>query len=311
MINFVDGHCDTIVKIAETGETLLHNTNHIDLERLKKLGNPLQFFAIWLEPKYYPVSLRQTLKYIDFYYRELHKNEEFIQPVFCFDDIIKNEKQDKMSALLSIEGGEALEGDISVLRILYRLGVRAMTLTWNYRNAIADGVLEREAGGGLTKFGREVVKEMNRLGMIVDVSHLSEAGFWDVESCCNSTFIASHSNAKGVCPVPRNLSNAQIKAIAQCGGVIGLNLYSPFLSDNGESCLKDILKHIDYVIELVGDDFIGFGCDFDGIDQTPSEIHNILDMELLLETVERRYGKETREKIAEKNFLRVLKNILK
>ncbi len=311
MIRFVDGHCDTIVKVLDYGENLLENQRHIDIKRLKECGSPLQFFAIWLDPRYYPISLRKTIQYIDFFNSQLEKNKEYLAPVYCYADIEKNQILGKISALLSIEGGEALEGDISVLRILYRLGVRAMTLTWNYRNALADGVLENQTGGGLTRFGKTVVEEMNILGMIVDISHISEKGFWDVEKIAECPYIASHSNAKAVCPAPRNLTDDQIKAIARRGGVIGLNMYPPFLSATGHANMEDVLKHIDYIIELVGDDYIGLGCDFDGIDETPSDIRHVSDIQSLMSVIEKRYGADTMEKIAERNFLRVLKKILK
>ncbi|NLK38401.1 MAG: membrane dipeptidase [Epulopiscium sp.] len=311
MIRFVDGHCDTIVKMADHGEDLWENQRHIDIKRLQEFGNPLQFFAIWLDPRHYPISLHKTMEYIDFYYQQLKLYEEYIAPVYSYEDIQKNDVCGKISALLSLEGGEALEGSLSILRMYYRLGVRAMTLTWNYRNALADGVLESETGGGLTKFGKEVVQEMNNLGMIVDVSHISEKGFWDVEKIAEQPYIASHSNAKAICPAARNLTDEQIKVIARRGGVIGINLYPPFLSEANHASMEDVLQHIDHIIELVGDDYIGLGSDFDGIEHTPFDICHVSDYSVLFQKIEARYSKDTMEKIGHRNFLRVLKKILK
>lgn len=311
MRSIVDGHCDTIVKLLKDGEGLLENQKHLDLRRLSEFGTPVQFFAIWLEPAFYPISLRQTIKSIDYYYSQLEQNKDIIRHSNGYQDILKNKAEGKMSGLLSLEGGEALEGDISSLRMLYRLGVRGMTLTWNHRNPLGDGVAERGTGGGLTSFGKDVVREMNRLGMVVDVSHLSENGFWDVERTAEMPYIASHSNAKGICSCPRNLTDEQIRVIAGRGGVIGINLYPPFIAEKETVDLEDVMRHIDYIINLAGDDCIGLGCDFDGIDKTPVDLQNISHLKKLLERIEMEYGKEIADKIAEKNFLRILKKILR
>lgn len=307
---FVDGHCDTIVKVLEEKEELFENKGHLDIVRLKKLGTALQFFAIWINPNYYEKALRQTLRYIDFYYSQLEKNKIHIGHVNTYEDILCNQKQNKISALLSVEGGEALEGELSSVRMLYRLGVRALTLTWNHRNALGDGIAESQTNGGLTNFGRDVVKEMEQLGMIVDVSHLSAAGFWDVDKITSKPYIASHSNAQTICPAKRNLSDAQIKAIAEKGGIIGINLYPPFLCKQNTACIENILNHIEYIIALVGEDYIGFGGDFDGIDQTPQDAREISHMKKVLEQVELKFGLRIAEKIRGQNFMRVLKELL-
>lgn len=311
MRSMVDAHCDTIVKLMDKQEDLLQNKGHIDLKRLEMFGTPVQFFAVWLNPSFYPISLRKTLEYIDFYYEQLEKNKKRIRHVLSYDDILKNKEDGLLSGLLSLEGGEALEGELSSLRMLYRLGVRAMTLTWNHRNALADGAAERATGGGLTLFGKAVVKEMNRLGMVVDVSHLSEAGFWDVEEIAEAPYIASHSNARGVCDAPRNLSDEQILALAKRGGVLGINLYPAFLTSHKEAAIKDILAHISYIISLAGEDCIGLGCDFDGVDKLPQGIEGVLQIKDVMQAIENEFGEEIADKIAEKNYLRVLKTILK
>lgn len=308
--HLVDGHCDTIVKLLRDNGELYCNDKHLDIKRLKQYESALQFFAIWLNPNFYPIALRQTIKSIDFYYQQLELNKKWISHVNTYEEICKNKKKGKMSALLSLEGGEALEGELSCLRMFYRLGVRAVTLTWNHRNALGDGVAEKHTKGGLTEFGKEVVKEMNQLGMIVDVSHLSKAGFWDVEKVSGKPYIASHSNAKAICNTSRNLSDKQIKAIAQKGGVIGINLYPPFVAKKKSVAIEHIMLHIDYIIKLVGTDTLGLGCDFDGIESTPKDICEISDIKKLLEQIEKKYGESVAEKIAEKNYMRVLKELL-
>ncbi|MDD4844504.1 MAG: dipeptidase [Anaerotignum sp.] len=310
MRTYADGHCDTIVKLFEEKKGLFGNDGHIDIGRLQKYAAPLQVFAIWLDPKYYGCAMRQTMKYLEFYYRQIQENSELIGHVNCFSDILQNRENNKVSALLAIEGGEALEGEISVIHTYYRLGVRLMTLTWNHRNQLADGVAERGSRGGLTQFGRQVVEEMEKLGMIVDVSHLSEAGFWDVAEISNRPFIASHSNAQAICNVPRNLSDEQLRVIAEKDGIAGINLYSPFLTTNKEAELEDVLRHIYHMLSIMGEDGIALGSDFDGIDSAPKEIANVQDVALIFDRVEREFGKRVSQKFSSENLLRVINQVL-
>lgn len=308
--SYVDGHCDTIVKLAEENKSLWKNNCHLDLERLTRLNAPVQVFALWLDPRYYAAALLKTMTYIDFFYQEISHNKQSIAPVYTYEDILINKKQHKISALLSLEGGEALEGELGMLNIYHRLGVRMMTLTWNHRNAIADGVGEEQTGGGLTKFGRQVVERMQSMGMIVDVSHLSHSGFWDVQKRMKKPFIASHSNAKAVCARPRNLSDDALKAVADSGGVVGLNLYPPFLREEGEADLSDIWRHLDHMLYVAGEDFVALGGDLDGVDCLPKGIAGVQDYPYFLEQIEKRYGTKIGKKIAEDNFMRVLREVL-
>lgn len=309
--NFVDAHCDTIVKICGSKDgDLFENGLDIDLKRLSAVNSSLQFFAVWLDKIFYPKAMCQTVKYIDYYFSELEKYKNLIGHVNSYEDYLKNKNSGKMSGLLSLEGGEALEGEISSLRMFYKLGVRAITLTWNYRNALADGAGENETRGGLTHFGKEVVAEMNRLGMIVDVSHLSDAGFWDVDKIAKKPYIASHSNARGVSDVKRNLTDEQIRALSSKGGVMGINLYSSFVCQNKEADIDGVMEQIDYIIKLAGDDCLGFGCDFDGIDAKPAGIEDVTSVKQILDRIEDKYGIKTCEKIVGKNFERVIKEIL-
>lgn len=310
MVGYADGHCDTIVRLWEKNQELFSNDGHIDIVRLNKFSAPLQFFAIWLDSKYHPISMRQAMKYIEFYYSQLQKNSRVIGHINSFTDVIKNRLENKISALLALEGGEALEGEISAIHTYYRLGVRSITLTWNHRNRLADGVAEEESRGGLTRFGRQVIEEMEELGMLVDVSHLSESGFSDVVKFAKKPFIASHSNARAICDVPRNLKDNQLLKIAEKGGVVGLNLYSPFIVKYGQGEIDDILSHIQHMLSVMGEDFIALGTDFDGIHSTPKEISGVQDMDLLFISIENEFGKVVAEKIFSENLLRVLKEVL-
>ncbi|HHV29821.1 dipeptidase [Acetivibrio mesophilus] len=308
----VDAHCDTITKIMEDGTGLRKNNCHIDIERLKSIGNYVQFFAAFIDPSYcqaYP--LKRALQIIDEFYSQIEANKDDIMTCRNYNDIEEAVKSGKIAAVLSIEGGEALQGDLGVLRMLYKLGVRSICLTWNYRNEIADGVKDESSGGGLTPFGRKVIKEMNELGMIIDLSHISKTGFWDVLECTSAPVIVSHSNAQKLCPHRRNLTDKQILAIKDNGGVIGVNLYPEFLNNSKEATLKDVINHIEYISSLVGPEHIGLGADFDGIESVPTGINGVQDIEKIFnELAKLNYSNENIEKFAGKNFLRVIQNVL-
>ena len=309
-LGFVDGHCDTLVKAYEEHKALLKNDLHIDLARLKQYNAPVQFFAMWLDKKYYPRAYDKTNRIIDFFEAEIHNNSDMIAAALSYNDILKNKADGKISAVLAIEGGEAVEGSLGKLEKLYSRGVRAMTLTWNYANAIADGA-GVENPSGLTVFGRECVEKMNEMGMIVDVSHLADKGFWDVYETAKVPFIATHSNSRAICGAKRNLTDGQIKALAEKGGVTGLNLYSKFIVENGKGTFDDILRHIGHIINVGGEDVLGLGCDLDGIENAPEGIDGVQSLEQVLTAAADRFGERVTEKIAEGNFLRVIKEVLK
>lgn len=310
MISYVDGHCDTIVRIFEEKQELYENDGQVDLLRLQAYDAPVQMFALWLDAKYYPVAMKQMMRYIDFFYRQMEKNKAHISHVRTFSDILQNKKEHKASAVLTMEGGEALEGSLSALRMYHRLGVRILSLTWNHRNQLADGVGERETGGGLTTLGKQMVKEMNRIGMLLDVSHLSEPGFWDVCRTSEKPFIATHSNARAVCDVPRNLSDAQLRELAQRGGVTGLNFYPPFLSEKPQAHIEDVLRHVSHMLTVAGEDAIVLGSDFDGIPTNTIGLPHVGAIQTLYELLAKEFGTEIADKIVEKNFLRVLEQAL-
>lgn len=308
----VDAHCDTITKIMEVDSNLYKNNCHIDIERLKKNKKFVQFFAAFVDKSHYHAqTLKRAIDIIDVFYQQIETYKDHIMLCCNYNDVKKAFKDEKIAAVLSIEGGEALQGDISSLRIFYRLGVRSICLTWNYRNEIADGVEESETKGGLTLFGKKLIKEMNSLGMIIDLSHISEKGFWDVIGLTKQPIIASHSNAKKICSHIRNLNDEQIIAIKNNGGVIGINLCPDFLCDSGEAGLKDIIKHIEHIASLVGFDYIGLGADLDGIDSLPKEINGVEDIyKIANELLKLNYSNEDVEKFLGNNFLRVIKEVL-
>ena len=307
-----DAHCDTLTKIMEQNSNLYSNNCHVDIERMKKSGSFVQFFAAFIDPIYsYGNTLKRAMQIIDKFYEQLNLYNDSIMLCCNYRDIKNALDENKIAALLSIEGGEALQGDLSTLRNFYRLGVRSICLTWNYRNEIADGVKDDITGGGLTRFGREVIKEMNSLKMLIDLSHISENGFWNVLELTSAPVVVSHSNAKKICSHKRNLSDEQILAIKENGGVIGINLYPDFLNDSGKATVKDAIKHIEHMSGLIGTENIGIGADFDGIECTPDDIQGVQDIIILLNELARlNYSNETIANIMGNNFLGLVKKIL-
>jgi membrane dipeptidase len=310
-----DGHCDTVLDIFNKKRSLGEKSDysHLDIPRMKKGGVNVQFFAAFIEEIYKPnASLKRTLQLIDCIYQQIEKNKEEISIATDYEQIKNTIEADKIAAILSIEGGEALEGDLGVLRMLYKLGVRLLTLTWNQRNQIADGVGESQTGSGLTEFGFKVIDEMNKLGMLIDVSHLSETCFWEVIKRSKSPIVASHSNCYALCPHLRNLKDEQIKAIAEKGGIIGITFVPDFLTnEKRETTIKDVTEHIDYLVKRVGVDYVGLGSDFDGTKVLPLGLEGVDKVpNITEELLNRGYKVEEIEKILGNNWVRVFKKVV-
>lgn len=308
----VDFHCDTLYLIEKDNRdiTKKNDKGHIDLIRLDEGMVHLQVFATFVEPEYMRKdAAAKTLKMIDKLYQLMEKTDK-IKLILRGKDVDEAKSENKLGALLSIEGGEALEGDLSLLRMFYKLGVRAMTLTWSLRNDLGDGILGSD-NYGITAFGKDVIKEMNRLGMIVDVSHLNERGFWDAINICEKPLIASHSDCKALCRHPRNLSDEQIKAIADKGGVIGINFCPNFLRDDDNASIEDVLDHIEHIVNLVGINHVGFGSDFDGIEKTPLGLDDVASFPKILDGLKKRgFSDDEINSISHVNFERIIKEIL-
>lgn len=311
-----DCHCDTLTELYNKNASLYENEQHFDIKRQIALGGGLQFCAIYVPTEVfrYQGGLRYTLCLLDKYNQEikkLHENGIDVLQVRTAEDA-GNVLKHKAATLLAIEEGGAIDGSLEALRCLYELGVRAITLTWSNRNDIADGINEEATGSGLTLFGKQVVAEMNRLGMLVDVSHISTAGFWSVIETSTKPIIATHSNAKSLCSHPRNLNDEQIKALAQNGGLAGITFAGQFLEEDWRNaCIESVHKHIDYMLNLIGnDDHIGFGSDFDGISHPPYNIQGVQDYKPLIEYLSKYYSDETINKITHQNVINLLQKVL-
>ncbi|SKA86362.1 membrane dipeptidase [Clostridium sp. USBA 49] len=328
----VDMHCDTISVILNKkreGENieLRENNLNVDILKMKKGDYLLQNFAMFVNLQNVKNPLEECLSLIDCFYTEIEKNKDMISLALSYDDIIKNKNEGKMSALLTVEEGGTTCSSLSNLRILYRLGVRMITLTWNYPNGIGwpNIDLSNKKGqdfhipntkDGLTNFGIEFVQEMERLGIIIDVSHLSDAGFEDVLRYTTKPFVASHSNSRSVTNNVRNLTDDMILKIAQRGGVIGINFAGDFLEEpktgkRSRSKISNMIKHIKHIVNLAGIDCVGLGSDFDGIYQD-LELDNASKMPELEKALKLAgFSYNDIEKIFYKNVLRVYKEILK
>lgn len=273
-----DMHCDTLYKIRKEkrngrkirlrdGEGLC-----INLEMMRQADYAVQNFAVYIDMKQEtalsPYENAMELVYI--FEEEMENNSELIRQVACFDDIELTRRAGKMAALLTLEEGGMCEGDMEKLVRLYERGARMMTLVWNYENELAYPAASGPDAAGLKKKGFEFLEMMENLGMIPDVSHLSDAGFRDVCAACRKPFVASHSNARSLCGHPRNLTDEMLRMLGERGGVAGLNFYPVFLSEewNRENGFEILAKHACHMINKGGAACVGLGSDFDGFDGT-------------------------------------------
>ena len=319
----VDMHCDTIGelwKAEKAGKpiSLRSNSLHIDLEKMQKGDYLLQNFAMFVFLGREKDPLVNVLEMIDVYNRAMAENADIIGPVLNYEDIEKNRAAGKLSGMLTIEEGAVLKGNPYVVRTLYQLGVRMLTLTWNFENEIGypNTIVKAKDYDpsrhyGLKPEGIEIVREMNRVGMIVDVSHLGDDGFWDVVKYCDGPFVASHSNARAACNHTRNMTDDMIRALADKGGVMGLNFCGDFLNPNGKSRVEDMVRHAKHIINVGGSDILGLGTDYDGIDGD-LELDHCDKMPLLAQEMERQgFSTQQIEKIFHGNVLRLYREVLK
>jgi membrane dipeptidase len=322
----VDTHCDTLKCLlpqftrlrdsmwkdrSKVGFGKRSKLGHIDLPRLKEGGIDLQVFAVSSERDPTPAyPLRTAMEMIEAFYTECEKYPKLVQPVASHAEIIEANEVGKIAAMLSIEGADVLEGRLDMLRVYHRLGVRMVGLVHSLRNLLADGVADNRTKGGLSGFGIEVVEELNRLGMVVDVSHLSDAGFWDVMETSKDPVVASHSNARAICAHPRNMTDEMIKALADRGGVMGMN-FAPDFIDKIKPSVETLVDHIDHIVDLVGPEHVGLGSDFDGIPSTPLGLEDASKMPAITEELVRReYSEDYIRLILGENHLRLLKEVI-
>lgn len=326
----VDMHCDTIGEIYDCqrkGESagLRSNDFHLDLEKMVKGDYALQNFAVFVHLKKRERPFECAMEMIDTFYEEMEANKDLISVVKSYKDIEKNWREGRMSAMLTLEEGGVCLGNLAFLRDFYRLGVRMMTMTWNFPNELGHPnriVMEGPEKGcypdtknGLTEKGIEFLEEMERLGMIIDISHLNDAGIWDVFSHTRKPFVASHSNARALASHPRNLTDDMIRRLGERGGVAGINYCAAFLHDwrNEEeerSLAEHMVQHIKHMVNVGGLGCVGLGSDFDGIGGE-LEIGNAGKLGLLEEEMRRKgFTSSEIEAVFYGNVLRVYQELL-
>lgn len=316
----VDTHCDTLMAFmpGQYGQPAARklgersDKGHLDLPRMKDGGVDCQTFAMYTGRREgQPDALLTAMQMTDIFYREMEANEEDIVPVTSVAEILAAKEVGKCSALLSIEGAEPLMGELGILRNFYKLGVRMLSFTWNWRTPFADGLSASRAGSKLTDLGVKAIEEMDRLGIVLDTSHISDTCFWDIAEVKKGPFIASHSNSRTVCDHRRNLTDDMLVALADHGGVAGMNFAPDFVAKEGATVEK-LVDHIDYIYKKVGPDHIGLGSDFDGIGTPPVGLEDASKMpNITRELVRRKYAEEDIKKILGGNQLRVLREVLK
>ena len=308
-MDLFDGHCDTILRCYLEGGGLRRQAGHLDLERRRGKGRWAQFFATFGSPEDMPGrSLWEVfLEEYALFRSEVDANADLV--VFCRTGAEARAAfaAGKTAAFLSAEGAELLDCDLDKLRLAHRMGVRAVNITWNHPNALS-GTNAEEPDRGLSEQGRAFVKTMGELGMLVDVSHLSDPGFWDVMEITDRPVVATHSNARAIFPHPRNLTDAQFTAIINTNGVAGLNMYAGFLGDDPD--FDTVVSHLEHFLALGGENNVSMGGDWDGITQMPRGMSGIQDMEKLYEHLLRRnYSESLLEKVFYSNLMRVVNEV--
>lgn len=310
----IDGHTDVLLGLIQQRRKFWEESDrgHVDYPRMKK-GNVLAaFFAVWpgINQYYIQKGTRQLLELVE----EPKNNAIFIKKP---EDLEKADKEGKVGVIFHIEGIGGFDTEFHLLNFLYRLGLRSFGITWSDLNIFGSGSSFDPSTPidtrGITGEGRELILEANKLGVIVDVSHLSDKSFWDVLNISKKPVIASHSSCRAISPVSRNLTDEMIKALADSGGVMGINFGNMFLREDcgrsDDTPFTKIIDHVDHVKNLVGPNHVAFGSDFDGTG-VPAEVKDVTGFnKLVAEMEERGYTDEDINKICHGNFVRIFKKV--
>ncbi|WP_093987743.1 dipeptidase [Massiliimalia timonensis] len=298
-----DLHCDTVSACLEQGCELERNPLQLDLERGCTFPQWVQTFAFWIddcyrgEPAWHHCREQRRL---------FQKFLEGSPQRLCLWEPGNELREHCCNALLSVEGGAAIAGKLSRIETLREMGVALFTLTWNGDNELASGVLGSDQG--LTALGKETVKELERQQIIVDVSHLNQQGFYGVERVSKKPFVATHSNAAAVCPHPRNLTDDQIRCIAERGGLIGLNFYPLFVNGEQECMIEELIRHAEHILCAGGEQVLSLGSDFDGA-AMPKALPEIMGLENLYQSMIKYFGGNLTKKIFFENAAEFFRRI--
>lgn len=305
MIPYFDGHCDTIYRSYCTGEGFASNGGHIALDRIGGFSRYAQIFTLFWDARKAPAQgMPQLAKEMyALFSAQLQYNRDTMVHCRTASDITANGDSGRVCALLSVEGADLLECDPDNLQLAHDWGVKLINPTWNRANRLCGSHCE-DSHRGLSDTGRAFAEQAEALGILMDVSHLSERGFWDLMEIGSKPIVASHSNARGVYEHSRGLTDDQLRAIAQRGGVVGLNIYSDFV---GQPATMDAFtRHLEHVLRMGGEECIALGADFDGCDELVEGIGGVQDIPVLWQYLSSRgYSEELLEKLFWKNWLRL------
>jgi len=352
----IDTHSDTTLYLEDPAWDFgaRHDEGHMDLPRIRAGGLDGVFFSIWMGPTPADGSaIKRAVHLIDRVHETVRRHSDDLRFARTAAEVWAAHRAGKVAALMGLEGGHIIEDDLGALRSFYRLGVRYMTLTHSFNTNWADSAgtdrpVEPEFGG-LSEFGRDVVREMNRIGMMVDISHVSDDTFWDALEVTQAPVIASHSSCRAIADHPRNLSDEMIRALAGKGGVVQINFYPGYIDpqraelaqrlipeveqiyarhpndtsaareerialydqhDPGPTGWEIVLQHIEHVIELVGPDYVGLGADWDGVSSLPTGLEDCSKLELVTrELLRRGHSEQDVKKILGSNILRVMEAV--
>ena len=350
-MHVIDGHNDTLLDLYSQNQASKRtffeqsDVGHIDLPRAKLGGLAGGFFAIFVPSpsdvheknnnsippstkvehqrestvdRLYAQQITQDM--IDLLYElESQSGGEF-SVVFTADELAHCIGDNRFAAILHFGGAECIEPDLDNLQAYYDAGLRSLGITWSRSNAFGAGVpfkhgFSPDTGPGLTDAGKQLIKACNDLGIMIDLSHLNEKGFWDVHQISNAPLVATHSNAHAISPATRNLTDEQIDAIGNTEGIIGINFHVEFVRPDGKSDpntpMSEIIKHVDYIVERIGIDHVGIGSDFDGA-RMPAELKDARGLPSLLQALSNAgYDQPSLKKITHENWIRVLKQTWK
>ena len=311
----LDSHIDTPSKLLKERRNIgIDNPGaHVDFPKMKAGGVDGAFFALYTPPEMEPDrATRYALEMLSATYDACEANPDYAVLTFGPDEVEQNRRNGLISVFMGMENASPIQESLSLLRTFYRLGVSYMTLTHNGDNAVADSAAEGTRWGGLSPFGREVVAEMNALGMMIDLSHASDKTFWDCLELSKAPVVATHSSCRALCGHRRNLTDDMLKALGEKDGYVGINFYPYFLSDRYDEHkdwrpgVKEIVDHIDHAVSLAGIDHVGIGSDFDGIEVCPEGLEDISRIgEVGAEMRRRGYSETEVSKVCGQNLLDV------
>lgn len=302
----IDFHADTAMIIFKRQLSLLSNDRHIDLEKLHQGGYLAQWFAMFVSLNHLDnlTPFEFFTNMYNYFIAEAEKHSDKVTIVSNYDEYKQALTAEKIAAFISAEEGEIIKEGLHMVDKIEDMKVRLITLTWNYQNSL--GAPHSMPEIGLTNYGKEVVEYLNQKHILIDVSHLSDAGIDDVLAISKKPIIASHSNARAIYNKSRNLKDSHIKQIASTDGLIGVNYYSGFLSDNKTSHVADILQMTKYLVDIGGENTIGFGSDFDGID-CPLEMKDASAVGLLANALNNEFTAAQVDKLLFKNAERIIR----